>query len=152
MWSVLSFTSVLAFLRSVDEDMEHSQVVVYERIDNTTVLYAAKGGLNLRSFLKWRKITILLDFGLLLTVDFMSHILLLVGIMTRRADLITQWMSNTTIWLVLLSGGSMIKYNPDPDGFEGKLLGAATIIICEYEDAETSTLIENFQLSDYSTE
>lgn len=131
-FTAFSFTTTLIFLRSVDEDMDHSQIVVFKKLDNNTVLYAAKGGLNLRAVFKLRKITILLDFGMLLLIDFISHILLMLGVIAQRADLVMQWMTNTTVWLVLTSSASFIKFNPNPEGVEGKVIGGATLVLCKY--------------------
>lgn len=132
LFTALSFVSVLTFLRSIDEDMEHSQIVVFDaKTKNHTLLYAAKKGFNLRSIFNLRKVTVLLDFGMLTLIDFMVHSLLLIGVMAQRADLVIQWITISTVWLVLLSSASVIVFNPKPIGLEGKAIGVASLVLCK---------------------
>lgn len=111
LWVAISFVSVSIFIRSVDEDVAYSRVMLNsQKFENETIDIIVQN--PIRPF-KVRKVVLLFDFGLMCLLDFIADLLLTIGIYKGRPELVTQWISTTIIWLVLLSVGPIVKLNPD---------------------------------------
>lgn len=110
LWVAISFVSVSIFIRSVDEDVAYSKIMLTsQKFENETIDIIVQN--PIRPF-KVRKVVLLFDFGLMCLLDFIADLLLTIGIYKGRPELVTQWISTTIIWLTLLSVGPIVKLNP----------------------------------------
>lgn len=128
LWVAISFVSVSIFIRSVDEDVAYSKVMLNsQKFENDTIDIIVQN--PIRPF-KIRKVVLLFDFGLMCLLDFIADLLLTIGIYKGRPELVTQWISTTVIWLTLLSVGPIMKLSPESVE-ETKIISVGIMILGE---------------------
>lgn len=106
--------------------MQYSKVTVQN--NNNSLEFATD---NIVRIFPVRKVVVLLDLGFVCLLDFTADLLLITGIKTNKPALIAQWLSTSTVWLILLASGQILKFTPKSRE-EGPIIAVAIVILCKF--------------------